>query len=108
VPGRAAARRAAINVDLVERSVTWPGASLKLSPINTRILAALAERASVVRYDALIERVWGDDSDGGPDDVDHAMHTHVSSLRKRLASAGFPGRVRNVWGIGYELMLLSP
>jgi DNA-binding response OmpR family regulator len=69
-------------------------------------MAALARVAgNVVRREALIAAGWGDDPSGGPDNVVHVMHTHIASIRRGMASAGFPGRIKTVWGIGYELTL---
>ena len=66
------------------------------------ILAALAVKAGlVVDTDALIEAVWGD---GAPDGARHALHVHVSALRRILGGSPSPLESRPS---GYVLRLTS-
>lgn len=52
------------------------------------VLAALAVRAGlVVDFDALIEAVWGADPPAG---ARHALHVHVSALRRTLGGSPSP------------------
>jgi DNA-binding response OmpR family regulator len=69
-------------------------------------MSALARASGrVVDHDALIDAAWGYDADGGPDGVTRALWNHMYELRRKLMRCGFPGRIRSVWGIGYELTL---
>jgi DNA-binding response OmpR family regulator len=45
----------------------------------------------------LLDRVWGDDYDGG----DRAVDTHIVRLRRKLGDVG--GQITTVWGVGYRL-----
>ena len=69
-------------------------------------MAQLARaNGNVVRRERLVDAAWGHDVDGGPDSALRAIYVHMAHLRKRLRRAGFPGRIENVWGVGYGLKL---
>ena len=64
------------------------------------LLAALASRpGQVTSTDALIEMIWGGDA---PASAEHAVHVHVSSLRKLLGGSPSPLVTRRP---GYMLQL---
>jgi DNA-binding response OmpR family regulator len=97
---------ARIHLDARRETVTWPGGEAKLTMLETRVMEALARAAgNVVRLERLVHAAWGLAADGGPDNAPRALYVHVCHLRRRLAKAGFPGRIVNRWGIGYELEL---
>jgi DNA-binding response OmpR family regulator len=45
----------------------------------------------------LLDRVWGDDYEGG----DRTVDTHMMRLRRKLGDQG--ERISTVWGVGYRL-----
>ncbi len=95
-----------LHIDPARKCAAWPGGQVRLTRMQSRLLSSLARATGrVVQRDALIDAGWGDDECGGPDGVTQALYAHMSSLRTRLARAGFPGRIKSVWGIGYELTL---
>lgn len=58
------------------------------------------------RYEYLIDVVWGDDPDGGPENPSNGLRVMVFNLRKRLAAKGVVGEgeiVETSWGMGYRL-----
>jgi DNA-binding response OmpR family regulator len=104
----AAWNREGLRVDTARKSAVWSGGRVTLTPAQSRIMASLATSAGrVVRREALIDAVWGDDEDGGPDDARKSVYVHVCQLRRRLAALQFPGRIVNHHGVGYELKLAA-
>jgi DNA-binding response OmpR family regulator len=95
-----------LHVDPARKCVSWSGGDVRLSPLESRLMQQFAAaNGNVVRHGRLVDAAWGQDADGGPDNAFRAIYVHMAHLRKRLAKAGFPGRIRSVWGIGYELTL---
>lgn len=75
------------------------GAPLDLTPIEFRLLAALAARAGeVVDRKALLRAGWPDERDPDPE----WLKAHLARLRSKLVPAGGPDLV-NVRGVGYRL-----
>ena len=62
------------------RSLTREGVTLRFSPIHFRILTYCLI-APYVTIEALIEHVWGDVLDGGPEDASNAVSVHFWKLR---------------------------
>ena len=84
------------------RRVTVSGAEVPLTPTEFRLLALLMRHPGrTFTRDEIIERVLGDDFDG----FDRTVDAHVSSLRRKLASApgGSSRLIRTVYGSGYRL-----
>jgi DNA-binding response OmpR family regulator len=92
-------------LDVQRHCVSWPGGEARLTPGQARLLTALADRGDVVARERLVDAVWGDRADGGPDSASALVSVLVHGLRRRLASAGFPGMVRTWPRTGYELVL---
>jgi DNA-binding response OmpR family regulator len=86
-----------------------PANALKLSQAITTFTATelkvieSLERRRVAAMHAIVDDVWGDDINGGPEDTRTNINVHLSRIRKKLRSAGIPYTVRNLWGVGYKL-----
>lgn len=86
--------------------VSWDGRTVALKRTEARLLGAMVDAyGRVVRREALVDAVWGDDPDGGPMSAMNGISVLVHSLRRRLAGAGFPGAVRTWPRSGYELVI---
>jgi DNA-binding response OmpR family regulator len=92
-------------VDMARAQAVWPAGEVQLTPSQARLLSALSASSGPVGREALIDAVWGDREDGGPDTAGNLISVLVHGLRRRLASAGFPGMVRTWPRSGYELVL---
>lgn len=67
---------------------------------SKRLLRRLAEgRGKIVSHDALAFALYGDNPDGGPDDVVKVIAVLIHRLRKHLG----PDSIGNQWGVGYCL-----
>jgi DNA-binding response OmpR family regulator len=77
------------------------GRALPLSGKEFALLVALArDPHRVMTKPELLREVWGFVGSARTRTVD----SHASRLRGKLAAAGLPGWVRNVWGRGYRLL----
>lgn len=76
----------------------------KVGPVAMRLLTTLFLRVGTVTpYDLIIEAIWGDREDGGPENPKRSLDATLSTLRPALLSAGFT--VVTVWGRG---LILDP
>lgn len=65
-----------------------------------RILRRLAaSQGRIVSETALIDVLYGDDPNGGPDDPGDCIRTFIKRLRRRLPE----GAIENRHGVGYRL-----
>ena len=103
--GTAAAAPAAtggpIQVDEGRMQVRYYGRALELSRYEFGLLKALASRPGhVFTREALLDRVWGDDSDS----MDRTVDAHVKTLRAKMkAIAPLHDPIRTLRGSGYAL-----
>ena len=89
-----------ITLNVEQHKVTRDGQSVKLGPIEFRLLTTLMERPGRVwPRDQLLDRVWGRDKEVDLRTVD----VHVGRLRKALSVAGEADIIRTVRGAGYAL-----
>ena len=72
----------------------------RLSP-NLRVLAWRLLEGRVVSKDELIEALYGNCADGGPDDADNCIRVSMSILRLALAPSGV--EIGTCWGGGWYL-----
>ncbi|MCY3663621.1 MAG: ATP-binding protein [bacterium] len=110
---RAALRRRAVSqqtvpyltgdlmINYLDRSVTVADRPLKLTPTEYKLLFELSIDAGRVRtYDQLLERVWGEDSEGDAQRV----RTTVKDLRRKLGDdARNPSYIFTESGVGYRM-----
>lgn len=87
-------------IDVQRRQVRVNGEPVVLRQREFDLLAYLAARAgSVCSRADILDHVWGYTFDGDERTID----THIRRLREALGPAG--GRIRTVWGVGYQLTL---
>ena len=87
-----------LNLDPAAHEVHRAGREITLTPREFQVLELLMRRAGrVVPRNALIDAVWGGDSDVGFNTVD----AFVSSLRRKLDVPGAVRLIHTVRGIGF-------
>jgi DNA-binding response OmpR family regulator len=104
VPGKARGSRAArigvLQVDRWSRQVRIGESPVPLTPTEFRLLEALVQQAGrVFTREELVAQVFGPDYQG----VDRTVDTHVTNLRRKLASHSAERFVLTVHGVGYRL-----
>jgi DNA-binding response OmpR family regulator len=98
--GRDRLRVGDLEIDRPSRTVRVHGRAVTLAAKEYDLLVALAsEPERVFKKDELLRDVWGFRSMGRTRTLD----SHASRLRRKLAAAGDPRYVVNVWGVGYRL-----
>jgi two-component system KDP operon response regulator KdpE len=95
-----------ISIDLGRRLARrWDGQEVKLTPLEHRILEALARNPDrVVTHARLLQEVWG------PHQSDmRSLRVYVKSLRRKLErDPAQPQYIMTEVGIGYRLVLDAP
>lgn len=85
--------------DLIAHHKKW---STRLSPSEFRLLLCLVAKyplyADLV---AIYDAVYGDDDDGGPDDLKNVVRAFVNRVRVKMAGSGW--RILNAYGGMYRL-----
>jgi DNA-binding response OmpR family regulator len=91
-------------IDLRAREVRRGGEELHLTKLEFDLLAYLARNAGkVVRYDELLEKVWGYGYSEGNYDL---IRTCIKRLRKKIEDKPRkPRHIMTVRGVGYRLEL---
>lgn len=82
---------------------SWRGVPLELTPVEFRLLKALAATPGrVFSRDSLLDRLHDD----GRAVTDRAVDSHIKNLRRKLEAAA-PGQdpIRSIYGVGYKLEL---
>ncbi|MGE0228675.1 MAG: response regulator transcription factor [Dehalococcoidia bacterium] len=97
---RDAIEQGGLALDLLQRRVFYGDAELQLTPLEFRVLQALASHpGNVLTEEQLLERAWNDPSEVGAERVKFVIHR----LRRKLASAGVPdGLIESVRAVGYR------
>jgi DNA-binding response OmpR family regulator len=97
-----------IEFALLDRAIWREGLTVALSPHMFRIALCLTVAASQgmsLSTDDMIEVLYGDHDDGGPETADNVVSVNVCRLRKRLAPLGMTiQRQRD----HYYTMLIEP
>lgn len=93
-----------LRFDDIAHRVYFDSVELALTPVEFRLLGALAERRdSVLSRDRLMEAAYDDHRVVS----DRTMDSHLKNLRRKLQQAGAPEDVlQSVYGIGYRLSLV--
>jgi len=100
-PADTVAPASPIAVDEGRMQVRYYGRALELSRYEFGLLKTLASRPGhVFTREALLDRVWGDDSDS----MDRTVDAHVKTLRAKMKAIA-PGQepIRTLRGSGYAL-----
>ena len=89
-------------IDLAAWRVSYGGRRVKLSPVEFRLLACLAERIGhMVRYVEILEAVWGWDPESG---TPARVKNYVSRVRKKIEPDSHnPQYIISIKGEGYRL-----
>jgi two-component system, OmpR family, catabolic regulation response regulator CreB len=97
----AASAPSPIAVDEGRMQIRYYGRALELSRYEFGLLKTLASRPGhVFTREALLDRVWGDDSDS----MDRTVDAHVKTLRAKMkAIAPLQEPIRTLRGSGYAL-----
>jgi two-component system KDP operon response regulator KdpE len=93
----------ALHLDLERHAVTVDGQPVKLTPLEFKLLSALARRAGkVVTHAQLLTEVWGPDGEGQT----HYVRIYMGTLRRKLEpDATHPRFLLTEPGVGYRLNL---
>lgn len=92
-----------LQIDEAAWRASYRGVPLELTPVEFRLLRALAAAPGrVFARDSLLDRLHGD----GRAVTDRAIDSHVKNLRRKLEAAA-PGHdpIRSIYGVGYKLEL---
>lgn len=89
-----------LQIDTTRRQTVRGSRRIDLTVREFDLLALLAQNAGrPLRHEVILERVWGHDSDAGPDIV----KVYVAYLRQKLNAAGEPDLIESLRGFGYVL-----
>jgi two-component system KDP operon response regulator KdpE len=90
-----------LRIDLGARRVTVRGEVLHLTPIEYRLMAALARHAGkVLTHRQLLRAVWGE----AYAEQTHTLRVHMASLRRKVeADPAKPRYLLTELGVGYRL-----
>lgn len=72
-----------------------------LTPYEASTLLALASTRAHISKAELIDALYGDDPDGGPDFADSVVKVHICRLRRKLAPYGW--KIDTEYNRGYAL-----
>lgn len=90
-----------VEVDRRSLIVSVHGRPIRISAKEFGLISALArDPHRAMSKHELLREIWGFNAAGKTRTLD----SHASRLRGKLADAGAPGWVRNVWGQGYRLL----
>ncbi|WCB96889.1 Transcriptional regulatory protein KdpE [Baekduia alba] len=88
-----------LEIDLAAHTVTRDGAEVHLTPIEFRLLEALARnRGRLMTHRALLVEVWGPEY---ADDVS-VLRGHLANLRRKIEPADGHRYIRTDSGVGYR------
>jgi DNA-binding response OmpR family regulator len=69
--------------------------STKLQPQEQELLDALTERRGrFVSHEDLVDRLWGDDEDGGPCTANNVIRQRVWGIRRKMPSLKIESRIK--------------
>jgi two-component system KDP operon response regulator KdpE len=92
-----------VAIDLARRTATGPAGAIHFTPIEYRLLAALARHAGgVATQRQLLREVWG------PDHVEHPhyLRVYMKQLREKIeADSARPTFLLTETGVGYRLVV---
>jgi two-component system KDP operon response regulator KdpE len=91
-----------VEIDRVARIVRRAGAEVHLTPIEYRLLGALAAQPGrVLTHRQLLQQVWGP----AQADQNHYLRIHMGHLRRKLeADPAQPAHLLTETGVGYRLL----
>jgi two-component system KDP operon response regulator KdpE len=95
-----------IEVDLEKRQASGPAGEIHLTPVEYKLLGALARHTGmVVTHERLLREVWGPEHGERP----HYLRVYMKRLREKLEEdGGRPTFLLTETGIGYRLLQDEP
>lgn len=95
---------ATLNPD--RRQIEFAGRAVHIMPQTFKIAAMLFDRPGrLVRVEAMLGELWGNDPNGGPLTARRAVNVQVCLLRAVLRDLGTGYRIDVEYGEGYRLEL---
>lgn len=92
-----------IELDLPKIQATVGGVDINLTKKEFDILQhMIANKNVVISKNSLVEYIWGDYVDNSQS-VD-LLSTHLKNLKKKLKQANAKAEIRNVYGVGYQII----
>ncbi len=89
-----------LNLDLLSKTLTVCGQSVRLTRTEYAILKLLMENSKqVISRSMLLDRISIDT----PDCTERSLKQHISNLRKKLQDVNGVDYIETVWGIGFKL-----
>ena len=93
-----------IKIDIDRREVSIADKSIELTKREFDILLFfVSNKGRVLTKEAIIEHIWGDDSNTF-DNLDF-VYTHIKNLRKKLSDEGVKDYIKSVYGVGYKFSI---
>ena len=90
-----------LEIDFAARRVRRDGQDVHLTPIEYKLLGALARnRGRLMTHGALLTEVWGPQYAHDT----QVLRTHIANLRRKIAPAGEPRYIRTESGVGYRFL----
>lgn len=88
-------------VDDERKEVTVDGESVKLTPIEYRILLLLVQNPGrVFSISQIYEKIWNEEAIGG----DNTVAVHIRHIREKIEiNPKEPRYLKVVWGVGYKI-----
>jgi two-component system response regulator ResD len=97
--GQTIIRRGPLAISTAERTASYAGRPLSLTPKEFDLLSLLAAHpGQAFPREKLLDRVWGADFEGDVRTVD----SHIKNLREELGEGS--AMIATVWGIGYRFV----
>lgn len=88
-----------LQIDEAACRATWQGRDIELTPVEFRLLHALAAAPGrVYSRDQLLDRLYTDHRVV----TDRTVDSHVRNLRRKLADIGGGNWIRSIYGLGYR------
>lgn len=90
-------------VDEDSCSVLVNGQAIGLTPFYTKFATVLASKYPYTATRTfIIDSLYGDDPNGGPDGADNLVSIYASYVRRKLQGTSL--RIETVWGVGYKFV----
>ncbi|MBN1449423.1 MAG: response regulator transcription factor [Anaerolineales bacterium] len=90
-----------LEIDTKRYTVTYKGASLRLTPSEFDLLVVLARHpGQTLTRQQLMDDLYG----GAASGVDRSVDSHVKNLRRKLESASNVRFIETVYGVGYRFV----
>ena len=92
----------AFEIDYDRRKATKKGASLRLTPIEYKIIVLLSQNAGkVLTHDYMIRRIWGEDYIGDG----QILRVNMANIRRKLEdNPADPQYILTEMGVGYRMV----